>query len=328
MKSIYILIAVALFISGCGSKKYYTPEDTHGSFKGKRTDINYNIIDYNANGATIKDYKLISKDGVTQNRLKKGFKFINNCEGTLLTTNNSGVLLMNYTDKVEELKFDKNIISATIKDNLLAIGFTDNSIILYDTNTNTKQFQDYFDISTKNDAKTANPVFLNSVILYPTLDGKIIIVDIAKKSVIKTINVDPSGTINNITFLSSIGDALIAATPSKVFSFINGSVSVKDFEVTNIVLHNKDIIITTLDGQIIRLNKSLNILNSKKFKFAKFHALGSNKYIYALELNDYLIRLDSDLENIKVFGLSFDENLKSIMIGDKLYFDDDAVILE
>ncbi len=260
MKSIYILIAVTLFITGCGSKKYYTPEDTHGSFNGKRTDINYNIVDYNANGATIRDYKLISKDGVTQNHLRKGFKFVNNCKGVLLTTNDSGMLLINYTDKVEELKFDKNIVSATLKDNLLAIGFTDNSIVLYDKDTNKKLFQDYFDISTKNDVKTANPIFLNSVILYPTLDGKIIIVDTVKKNIIRTINVDPSSAINNIIFLGSIDNALIAATPSKVFSFIDGSVSVKDFEVTNIILYNKDIIITTLDGKIVKLNKSLNIL--------------------------------------------------------------------
>ena len=41
MKSIYFLIIATLFITGCSSKKYYEPKDTHGSFQGKRIDIKY-----------------------------------------------------------------------------------------------------------------------------------------------------------------------------------------------------------------------------------------------------------------------------------------------
>ena len=72
----------------------------------------------------------------------------------------------------------------------------------------------------------------------------------------------------------------------------------------------------------------MKILKRKKFKFAKFHALGAGEYIYALESNDYLIRLDSNLEDVKIFDLSFDEDKKVISIGDKLYFDDKSITLE
>ena len=292
-------------------------------------DIQYNIIDYNADGATLENYKLISKDGIINISIKDGFKFINNNDGVIVAADNNAMLLIkNKNNVLEKFKFDTNVISASVKGDLVALCLIDNSIILFDKKTKKKYFKEYLTGSLINDIKIANPIFLDSVILFPTLDGKVVVVDIAKKNIIKTMNIDPKGNINNIIFLSAIDDALVAATPTKLFSFVNGGVNIKDIDIRNVIINEKNIIVSTLDGKILKIDKELKELNRVKFKFAKFHALGKGSYIYALEENDYLIRLDSNLENFQIFDFSFDENEKAIMLGDKLYFGDQSIELE
>ena len=328
MKYIYFLLISLLFITGCSSKQYFEPENDDGYYPKRFSDISSEIIDFNADGATLGDFRLLSKDGITNNIIKKGFRFLNNCDGIIIATDNNSTLLLNNKTTIEEFNFDKNIISATVKDNLVALGLIDNSILLYNKETKQTYFKEYLSESLVNDIKIANPIFLDSVILYPTLDGKVVVVDIDKKSVIKTINIDPKSDINNIIFLSSIDDTLIAATPTKLFSFVDGNIKIKNFDIRNVIINEKNIYISTLDGQIIKFDKELKILKSKKFKFAKFHALGAASYIYALEENDYLITLNSDLNDVRIYNFSFDQDEKSIILGDKLYIGDQSITLE
>jgi hypothetical protein len=327
-RNYFLLISFFLIISGCTSRQYFEPSIIDGDYELKEVSFQSEIIDINSDGATLKDYKIISKDGLSLNHIKFGFRFLNNINGIILSADKNNNLLIKSDKDEKIIKFDKNIISASIKDNLLAISFIDNSMILYDLKLKQTLFKEYFASSIINDTKIANPIFLNSVILYPTLDGKVLVVDIEKKILIKTMNIDPTGKINNIIFLSPLDDILIIATSSKLFSFINGRVISKDFDIRNIIRYKKDIIISTLDGEIIKLNKRLEELNRKKFKFAKFYTLGAGEYIYALELSDYLIRIDSSFKDIKIFKFDFDEDKKAISIGNKLYFDNKTITLD
>lgn len=328
MRHLSFLFVFALLISGCSSKQYFEPENTHGDYPLSSIDMQNSIIDYNADGATLENYKLLSKEGITSSSIKEGFDFINNNDGIIIAANKGGALLIKDKNKVEEFAFEKNVISASVKGDLIALSLIDNSILLYDKKLKKKYFKEYLTVSLVNDIKIANPIFLDSVILFPTLDGKVVVVDIAKKSIIKTMNIDPKGNINNIIFLSSIDDALIAATPTKLFSFVSGGVNIKDIDIKNVIVVDKNLIVSTLDGNILKIDKELKVLKSKKFKFAKFHALGAGTYIYALEENDYLISLNSDLDDIRIYDFSFDENEKAIILGDKLYFGDQSITLE
>jgi len=328
MRYISFLFVFALFISGCSSKQYFEPENSNGDYPLSSTDMQFSIIDYNADGATLENFKFLSKDGITNIAIKDGFKFLNNNNGIIIAADDDATLLIKEKNVIKKFKFDKNVISASVKGDLIALCLIDNSIILFDRKTKKKYFKEYLTESLVNDIKIANPIFLDSVILYPTLDGKVVVVDIAKKSTIKTMNIDPKGNINNIIFLSAIDDALIAATPTKLFSFVNGSVNIKDLDIRNVIINEKNIIVSTLDGTILKIDKELNTLNSIKFKFAKFHALGAASYIYALEENDYLITLNADLDDVRIYDFSFDENEKAIILGDKLYFGDQSITLE
>ena len=204
----------------------------------------------------------------------------------------------------------------------------DNSITLYDLDTKQILFKEYLKHSTVNNIKISNPIFLNTVILYPTLDGKIVVVSIESKDIIKTINIDPKSDVNNVIFLEELADALIASTSKKLFTLLDGKVSIKDMDIQNIILKENFIYVATLDGEIIKYDISLNKITSKKFKFAKINALAFGKYLYALESQGYLIRLSSDFKDVKVFDFSFDNKEKVIAIENKLYFEDKYIVLD
>lgn len=326
-KIIYIALTFLVFFTGCSSKKYFEPEDTQ-SHRVKVKDIDSAIIDYNADGATLENSKYISKDGVSTMSLVEGYKFINNSNGIILAANDSGYVYMNDNAAITIMEFDKRVISATISGQLLALGFVDNSIALYNIETKKTVFKEYLKGSILNDIRIANPIFLNTVILFPTLDGKISVVSKDTKAVVKTINIDPESKINNVIFLQPIGDTLIAATSKKIFSFTDGKVKLHDLDIKSVAINNQNVFVATLEGKLIKYDYELNLLKSKKFKYAKFHTIGYASYLYALESQGYIIRLDDTFNEVKIFDFSFDEEEKTIIIDDKLYFEDKYILLK
>ncbi|MEA3513273.1 MAG: hypothetical protein U9R37_06700 [Campylobacterota bacterium] len=323
IKLIYLLTTTIFIYSGCSSKQYFEPEITKNS-NIEVKNINSNIVDYNSVGATLEDRRYISKEGISNEKLKVGFFFVNKSDGKVLSVNDEAILNIDNNP----IKFDKNIVSATIDKNILALVFIDNSIVIYDTEINKIIFKEYMKKSLINDVKLTNPIILKTIVLFPTLDGKVTIVDIDKKTISRTINIDPNSDINNIIFLEAIGETLIAATPNKIFSFINGRTKVETLSIKNVVIKDENIYLSTLDGEIIKFDQELKRLNSKKFKFAKFHTIGFGASLYALESEKFLIKLDENLEKDEVYDFYFDEDEKVISIDDKIYFEDKYIILK
>ena len=260
--------------------------------------------------------------------LVDGYKFLNNSNGIILASNETGYLYMNDNASITIMEFEKNVISATISGNLIALGFIDNSIALYNIETKKTVFKEYLKVSVLNDIRIANPIFLNTVILYPTLDGKISVVSKDSKTVVKTINIDPESKVNNVIFLKPIGDTLIAATSKKLFSFTDGKVKLHDLDIKSVAINNQNVFVATLEGKLLKYDYELNLLKSKKFKYAKFHTIGYASYLYALESQGYIIRLDDTFNEVKIFDFSFDEEEKAMIIDDRLYFEDKYILLK
>lgn len=325
-KIFYIGVFFLITFTGCSTKQYFAPEDTL-SFKQDTLDLNGTIIDLNSDGATLDDKSVIYKE-LKNNKISKNFKFLNFSDNTLLSADSNQSINLKNTTLDETLHFDKNIISASKNKNIIAFGSIDNSITLYDIVSKKTLFKEYLRPSAINNIKIANPIFLSTVVLYPTLDGKIVIIDLKKNSIIKTINIDPKSDINNIIFLKEYNNTLIAATTKKVFTFDNGNVKLKDIDVQNILMNKNFIYVATLDGQIIKYDLSLNKIASKKFKFAKFNALAFGTSLYALESQEFLIQISDDFKKVKIFDFSFDNEEKVIGIDNKIYFEDEYIILK
>lgn len=325
-KILYIAAFFIIVFTGCSSKQYYEPENT-SNFKENTLNLGASIIDVNSDGATLENYKFLSNKGILNN-VKENYKFLNFSDDTVIAADSNASIYLKSKIIDKTIQFDKNIISAAKDKNLLAFTSVDNSITLYNLDTKQVLFKDYLKASFINNIKISNPIFLSTVVLYPTLDGKIIIVDLQKNTIVKTINIDPKSDINNVIFIKEINNILVAATSKKLFTFVEGKVNLKDIDVQNIIVHKKDIYVATLDGEIIKYDFSLNKIASKKFKFAKINALAFGTYLYALESQEFLIRINEDFKDVKIFDFSFDTEEKVIAIDNKIYFNDEYIILK
>ncbi|MAC83613.1 MAG: hypothetical protein CL624_05715 [Arcobacter sp.] len=318
MKHFLILLTTLFILTGCGSKKYFEPEDVKNSLSIEESTLSSSIKSMNREGATLEDGTIITRDGISKFKLPENFNFLN-------VSNTGKVLATNYKDTLlignEELKLENIVVAASLKDNKLALVYSNNSIELLDIDTKKTLFKEYLTISLANDTRIANPHFMGNLILFPTLNGKIIIVSSKTNESVKNISVDLDSEFNNIIFLTVIQDkqTLIAASANKIVTISTKNILSKDYEIRDIITNGENIYLATIDGRLVKLNLALEELESKKFKYSKIHALAYTDSLYAIESQSFLIRLNEDFTNDKVYNFDFDNEERLIVIGNKIY---------
>ena len=320
MKTLWALLATLLLITGCSNKQYFEPENTE-DYEGKVVGLKDDIKSFNRSGATLDNQQFISSKGVSEVLLPEGFEFINRSDNSFIASNNKDKVLIDDA----MLTVGDVVVAASIEGNMLALVFSNNSIAIYDTAEAKFVFKEYYKESIANDTRITNPLFMSNIILFPTLDGKVIVVSKENKKVLKNIVVDPGATFNNIIFLNVINDTLIAASTNKIIAVGTGSLNVKDYEIRDVIANGNHIFLATIDGRLIKLDENLSVLGTKKYKFAKFYALAFGSSLYALESQGYLVNVSEDFTTDKVYDFSFAEDSKTIAIGDTIYFGDDYI---
>ncbi|MGB6328001.1 MAG: hypothetical protein WBF48_03685 [Halarcobacter sp.] len=324
MKNLLFLSALIFVLAGCAGKEFYEAEDTVGDYDNTKASLNGDIVSINKDGATLDSGEIITKRGVSKFKIPEGYTFLNISDDVVISSN--------YKDKVlldkKEIEVGGVVVAATLKGNKLALLFSNNSIQLYDTDSEKVTLKEYFTHSFVNDTRIANPYFMSNIILFPTLDGKIVVISEASNQVIRNIVVDADGQFNNIIFLDVINDTLVAATGNKVISVGDGVLNLKDYNIRDIITKDKIIYIATVDGQIIKTDISLNIIDRRKYKYAKFYALAYGTSLYALESQGYLINIANDFKSDTIYDFSFDNEKKVIALGDTIYYKDESIILK
>jgi hypothetical protein len=329
MKSLFLLIFALFLFQGCSSKKYYAPKESSifGIDKTIITTPDY-IASLNANGATTKDNRIINNFGISEFKLLEGFEYINNTDTGIISANKKGDIFISDTNTT--INFRTNVVGATLQDNLLAIVFSDNSYGVYDINENKFKLKEYLEASFVNDTRIAMPVILNKIILFPTLDGKIVIVEKESFRISRTLLIDSQNDIKNIILLKAIGDTLITASQNKIVSLNKGKYTTKELIIQNYSVDDEYIYLALLDGTVLKLDFDLNIVASKKFKFAKFHAIALDKErnIFLIESQGYIVKITNDFKEEKVFNLPFYDDEKVYVSGDKIYFENKLLKLD
>ena len=174
--------------------------------------------------------------------------------------------------------------------------------------------------STVVDMRIANPRFLNDLVLFPTLDGKIVIVNAQAKELVRTIIVSSEQHFNNIIYFNVVNDILYAATPSKIYTLGEKEVRV-DLEPRHMLVNKKGVWVATKQGEVIALDHSLNIIKRVKFPFAHFLGLiSTDDLLYVAEKEEYIIVLDHDLNAFKVYEFDLEEGF-FFTADDGFYFD-------
>lgn len=322
IKFFSFLLCLLLF-SACGTKRqYFEPEKIEGKLSYDEK-LKSKIIDTNLDFARLRNNQVLDKNGVIDDFvLEKGFTLLKyEADEFVIADKDGNLKIVNVLG--EELyahKFDAAVLSVALSGDDIALVLADNTIILANRSLGVKMSQTLTSAPAQ-DSRVASPYFLDTIIVYPSLDGKLVIVDKSAQKVIKDVVVSSEDFFNNVIYLDIVNDMMIAATAKKVVVVSPTQTFSLDEDIRNAVVADNFIFIFAKNGNIIKTNLKLNKLVEKKFKFAIYNESSVfNKHLYVFEKTGYLIKSDLNLENIQVFRLKSAVDEKSFMKEGKFYY--------
>ena len=321
-KIVFSLLALLLVVSGCGTKRqYFEPEALSGkvSYDGSLPGT---IVDAVRDGATLSNGQIITKKGLSNVVLPEGFVYLAEDKGRYVAASKCGALQI--VDANKKVLFSKectvSVASASLKNNLLAVVLGSNELVLIDINDGKEMMHLKQDNVYVLDSRIASPYFLGDLIVFPTLDGKLVIVDEQTKKPIRDVVVSNEKFFGNIIYLQVLGDRLVAATKSKVVSISPKSINFLETEVKDVIVLENRIFVFTKDGRIILADADLKMLKERKFPFATFAGTIYGDFVYMIEKGGYVIATDLDLISTNVYKLPDEIESHVFTTGDALYY--------
>ncbi|PZT48032.1 hypothetical protein B6S12_06090 [Helicobacter valdiviensis] len=326
MKQIAGILFFILFLSGCGSKYYYEPkeEDLKGS-TSYTNSIPSSIIAISRDGATLKNGNFITKNGeVIDFTLPKNARYLNESESYYLATSNTKelILINKQTKDTIYLNFEANPISASMENNLIAMIFDDNSLQIFDFDTKKTLYKLSNPSAPTNNTLIASPYFLGDIIVMPTLDGKLVIIDKPSMRMIRNIVVNGEKHFNNVIFLDAIGNRMVAATPKRVISVSPSVINTFEVNLKDILFFEDRIFLFSSEGEVILTDVDLNEIKRLKFPFAHFSAPNHGRKINVLETQGYFLSIEDDLSGYEVFEIPSKIKEPAFSAGEKIFVDD------
>ena len=323
-KIVFTLLALLLLISGCGTKRqYFEPEVLSGkiSYDGS---LPAPIHDALRACATLENGQVITKEGLLNVKLPQGFSYLADNQGRYVATSKCGALKIIDANQKELYSKECQIAvaSAALKGNTLALVLGSNELVLIDINDGKETMHIKQDNVYVLDSRIAAPYFLGDLIVFPTLDGKLVIVDEQSKKPIRDIVVSNDKFFGNIIYLQVLGDRLVAATKSKVVSISPKSISFLEKEVKDVIVLSNRIFVFTKDGQVLLTDADLKVLKERKFPFAIFSGTIYGDYIYMIEKSGYMIASDLELVSTNVYQMPDQIETHIYTNGDTFYYKD------
>ena len=324
--SLLILTLSILIFSACSSKRVYEPEDTVDSW-ANHGSINEAIIDVTSDIALLEDRTVLSKDGAINVVVEESHRLLSKSDGWIISSTIDGKLKLQYIDDakmIENFDLKKTIAAASVKNNILAVLFADNEMALYSVSSKELLLKEQGGQALAVNSKIINPHFMNDLVLFSTLDGKIVIINSVSKKKLRTVIVSSEDVLNNIIYFNIIDSKIVAATAYKILSMSKKELREK-YEIRNIAHAGNNIFITTKQGEIISLTPDLQLNARLKFPFAHFLGLiVRDDKVYALEKEGYVIEAPIDLSTFSVYDVGIDEG--HIFVTDKMFYVNDEYI--
>ncbi len=333
MKLFYtVFIITILTLSGCSSKKYFEPKVVAGKILPNGSTITP-IVDVTRDGATLADGRVITKrEGlINSGKLPAGFRFVNENDSDMIAVNIYGdlyIISKNDFSIKQKLKFDKQIITASKNASNLAMVDADNDILLYDLINKKLIYKEKLHESVAVDTRVANPKFLNDLLFYPTLDGRLLIMNIYQKRVLRDIAISDRAVFNNVIFLQGDSSNLIASTSSKIVAISPTDIKNYRTSVKDILYSGGQLYVFSKDGTIKLLDSNLNKINTLNVPYAIFSgAYDGGDAIYVAEKNGYLLKIQKDLSSYTVKELPSKIEQPVFFAKGKLYIGNMFIVL-
>ena len=269
----------------------------------------------------------ITKNGLLSPEIKlpKGATLLNSADGKFISSDLDGNLIVaNSSNEILfQRSFNEAIVSAALEDNKLALLSAGNVIYLIDIATNDTLLEFESSNVYAQDSRVAAPLFMSSLVIFPTLDGKIMIADKNQGRILRDVVVSSEQFFNNIISLNVVNDTMIAATGKRIVSINPEKTVYYNGEIKDIVINGEYVYILLKDGKIVLSDLNLKQIKDVYFKFAIFSsATVYNGSLYIMEKTGYLIKTDLALDNAKIYELS-DEVESQIFAGAKEFYYDD-----
>jgi len=326
-RTLWIALALLVF-SGCGSKKYFEPTQTY-SAKSAINGHKGKSVYLTRDGVTFDNRTYIGAKGRGTLLLDKGDHYLGENSTYVIVSNIEGKLsLISKSSKkrVKTIEFHVPVVSAAIKSGKIVYLLQDNTFGIYKIANDEKIIESKSDDTFAVDARIANPIFVDNLAVIPTLDGKILIVDMNNPENAKVIYVSSKTNLNNLIYLSRVGNLLVAATPYRIMT-IGSSEGEFAEGISEVSISNKSIYLFTKAGEIIKFSPELKVLARAKFKFAHFSvATAFGGRVYAMDQKGSLIVLSADLKKHRIYDVGDVEDF-AFVSGDKIYKDNTIISL-
>jgi len=303
-KIIPLIIGFLLFASGCSDKNYYQPKDIKGRIQYDG-ELPAEIVEVGFGGATLKNGQVITQKGLQNFHLPKDYYFVNSYEDLVVASGDCkpNIIYNKKSSKIIELKLKRRIVAAMFIPDTTKLVFVleGNSYGIYDFKEHKIVSKYNSDKAISADIRIANPISLEDLILIPTLDGKLVVLNRKNGKRVREIVVGKGEEFNNVIFLKVIGNRLVVATPHRIISVSPKIMDSQNIEIRDVLFVQDGIYILSKDGTIYLCDESLKILAKKKLPFAHFVGAIYGEFIYVVEKEGYIIALDLNLASVNVF---------------------------
>lgn len=331
MKQLLLLTitSVALLFSGCSSKKYFEPKNTFSASSASQS-YGANIVDLSRDGGTLSNGQYLGKAGIHDINLGEGYRFLNESNRYVLAANAEGILKVidkKSKKSVRAVSLHIPVVSATIKNGVIAYILNNNTFGIYLMNDNRKVIENRSERTYAIDTRAASPMFIENLVVMPMLDGKLIIVNIADTENAKVVYISSEPAFNNVIHLSRMDNTMVAATPKRVITLGTEGKLEYRANISEVAVDKNRIYLFTKEGKIVALSSHLEVLGTTKFKFAHY-AVGTvfNGRVYALDQQGSLIVLNKDFSKSKIYDLGA-VGEPAFITGTKLYKDGKVIEL-
>lgn len=328
MKNLTLLVlslSIIIF-SACSSKRVYEPEKVVDSWPNQ-DNASHSLIDVTSNVALLENRTVITKEEELNVTVEESYRLLASSDGWIISSTIDGKLNLRYIDDetlVEDFDLKKTIAGASVKDDILAVLFADNEMALYSISKRELLLKAQGGQTLAVDSRIVNPHFMSDLVLFPTLDGKVVIINSKDRKKLRTIIVSSEDNFNNIIYFNVIDNKIIAATAHKILSMGKKEIREK-YEIRNIAYDNNNIFITTKQGEILSLTPNLELNAKLKFPFAHFLGLiAKDDKVYLLEKEGYIIEASSDLSTYSVYDVNIEDGF--VFVGDKMFYVNDEYI--
>ena len=321
-----LLIFTATVFTACSSKEVYKPIHVVDDWK-KSGKSEIRIKNMSPDAALLEDQKVLALNKVVDVKIPETDKLLGYSDGWIISANIDGNLtLQNAQDTsiAEKFELKRTIATASVKDDILAVLFTNNEMALYSISKKTLLLKEQGEAPIVVNAKIVKPYFRGNIVLFSTLDGKVVVINSKIKKKLRTMIVSSEEYFNNVIYFDLIDNKIIAATGHKMLSVAKKEIRA-NYDIRTVVSDGKNIFIATKQGEIISFTSELQQNAKLKFPFA--HFLGmivSDDKLYVLEKEGYLIEISKDLSKYSVYSADISDGY--VFITDKMFYVDDEYI--